>query len=482
MKKFGIVPSFYTYTTLLNAYAAVPHSGATYPQLDKQAEPKVLSRVSIIWSQAQQAVQDDGLEEVGAQRQEQSRIGPLNAYAKVLSRYGLWQQLLDLVEAKSEKWDIVGYTTVLMGLKHAAKTAKIEGMRKESRKVDIPLGPAARKLWDEAMHDLPQGKGSIDNTLAVLAISSMLMGRPEDQRYAQALIPRIWNLPPPMSRLPPLDGAAPTLTIDLKTATHLIMSLNTARLTTPAAHYTRALLSLPRIRRNVDHFFIYAAATAYANASDPSGITTLLDDYSAPYEGWKIGLVYDALTSARWANDWPSMVAFVRRLTLMPTGVEHGKMTAFHPVSRDSKRDVTRRMWLPDITHTLDAKCMGIILKAALSGSNLRRVQDALRIIDWAGARQVMGGRVSAEEIDRVPSALRYTRNANADMGRQDPGRLKGWTYELAKEVVRAVDVVGQGKDREWDELLKAANTCIEKTSVGNQPKPALGIDKLWRR
>lgn len=241
-------PTSRTYTTLLNAYASVPHSGiVALKSTTSPPEPRTLSRVSIIFAQAQSHIKsrlalqpvsgshsdDVGLalpsgESVETQEiDEEINIGPTNAYLKFLARSGLYGEMEKIYLSMDASGvlapDVITYTTMFHALRTAhARRAQPQGKQSEpgergigngangasgvSPQADgdvgetVAIGPAARLLWDQVVRRAGQ-KGSpgqafkIDNDLAILAVQCLSLGRPEDQRLAVALIPHLWSLP-----------------------------------------------------------------------------------------------------------------------------------------------------------------------------------------------------------------------------------------------------------------------------------------------
>jgi hypothetical protein len=117
MKKRGFKPTTRTFTTLINAYAGLKHSDDT---MDRRAprtpEPRTVSRVSLIFDQAQShlATQVAELERLENQNDPEElglktagmvdeafvegdgvdiNIGPVNAYLKFLAKYGMMGEM-----------------------------------------------------------------------------------------------------------------------------------------------------------------------------------------------------------------------------------------------------------------------------------------------------------------------------------------------------------------------------------------------------
>lgn len=524
MKKYGVAPSAHTFTTLLNAYASVQHSGIAFEPSYSPLHQKTQSRVSIIWQQAQTYLARPAEQQVETglalppaetpqeqekldARAERSRLGPVNAYAKFLARYGQWQGLLQLLDEKKDKWDITGYSTVAHGLLHSAKEQKrqtqADGKKRDGAGVTAHIGQASRRVWESAHKDLylnQDKRGGFDPNLASACIQGMLMGAPADQRYALSLIPQVFGVAPAPSasgeaQLSPLktlagkgkDASIVKLRLDLPSATALLKTLNVVAPKTAAAHFASAFMMLPRIRQTADEAMIYAAATAYCNVSDVQSIMGLMDSYSQPWGlvGWKMGFWYDALTAARFAPDWHALVTVVRRMTLMPTGLEKGKKTReASKIEHNTVRDLTGKKWQEEVAHKLDARCMTIILKAALSAGGREKIGEAMRILDWAGASEVL-----SIQQDAVPAKSR------AEV-RDWSAKQKEWTTELSKEIIRATENLLEGKDEgeagKWRALqaqakaYRDANTARRAESGregrSGEGRKRMGTDKLWRR
>jgi hypothetical protein len=255
MKKRGITPTSRTYTTLINAYAGVNHSGiqSTYNPYIKP-EARIMQRIVTIYNESQTLisqrvaeltqmqqmqqtpqpsdvglagstklrVQGDVLKSSEEVAQEKADIeadislGPSNAYLKFLSRFGMWAQMdrihlaMDITGPLAP--DNITYSTLFSGLlsRLAEQTEKrytpaIESGKVSRREVrNEEIGAAARSLWDSAIRQFykdgtPSSDSSrrVDEEMALLAMQALLKGRPADERLVATLIPFIWDLPVP---------------------------------------------------------------------------------------------------------------------------------------------------------------------------------------------------------------------------------------------------------------------------------------------
>lgn len=462
MKKTGIKASAHTYTSLLNSYAGLAHSSSPFSPASTYFIPPQnhLSRVTIIWKQAQVHLATlssapSGLDVPETQIPAEGNIfGPVNAYLKFLARYRMWEEMWSLYQetkGKGEVWDRVGYTTLFQALLSLSRRQVAEAREGGDKRSQVMVGPMARELWDDMVQTL-EGKrsdeGGLDNLLAGLGVGTLLMGRPEDQRFAMSLIPALWDLTPLPSASPPdstVESATetsdavpprlPNLKIDIKTATSLLHSLSTASRPTLASHYASLLLSWPRLRREADPPFLYAAATAFADTGDITAVLDLLQKHGnrPPTGGWKMGMWYDCLSAARWARiegegggkgDWEGMKSVLGWMGVIPK-------TASPASEVEGDQDWKRkRASTGPITQTkveLDAKSMTIILKTAL-GRNKAQVVEAVQILEKAGVENIL---------------RRYQHERTGGEGRHLEKRWE-WSKELSRDMGRALEGLGE--------------------------------------
>lgn len=429
-------------------------------------------------------------------------LGPVNAYLKFLARAGMSNEMWTVYQeakGRGEVWDRVGYTTLIQALllvaRRQAADTKSGGIKQEKK---VAVGPMAREVWDDAVKYLGGKKGEeggLDNPLAVLGVGMLMMGRPDDQRYAMGLIPAIWGLTPlPTSSAPspipitsPNDIGAPStatseispsstlprLKLDVKTATTLIQCLTSASRPTLAAHYASILLSTPYIRRRADPPFLYACTTAFADTGDPTSVLDLLNTFAPPATGWKLGFWYDCLTAARWARsegggggkgDWESM-----RSILGWMGYIKGIIQRPGEGGRKGGKDVTGNQW-PNVgmwemnKPELDAKGMTIVLKTAL-GRGKGEITEAMGILERAGLGGVLG-----KYQDKLREGERVEKKWE-------------WYEELSKEVVRATDRAGgECLSRETAEMVRCVQRLrVEGGEVGSRTA-RVGLHKAWKR
>ncbi|WVO13371.1 hypothetical protein L204_100986 [Cryptococcus depauperatus] len=310
MKKRQFAPTARTYSTILNAYSGIAHSGQNPSFTFAEPSARTLSRATIVYRQSQEYMKQASeyakdispqqFDDLGVSRPgvklEQEKIAltnrsdieseidiyPTNAYLKFLSRHGKWSKMQDVFLSLDKNGplspDVVTYTTMFSTLYHIDRFAeKTSGETAQT----LQIGPTARGLWDQCVRQFARGNDKnrrIDNELVSQYIRCILRGRPEDQQHALYVIEQIWALPAPnvahpakpVHLSPPLlkpgSVALSKLPINVKSATTLIASLYAANLSTWAEHYTRLILTNTSLSSELDRGFLKTATIALSGS------------------------------------------------------------------------------------------------------------------------------------------------------------------------------------------------------------------------
>ena len=385
MKKRGVTPTSRTFTTLLNAFAGVPHLGApAHFSPIKPPTERTFQRVIAIYNQSQAHIDQcvtklaqkanvtdpeiglagsTPLREMNSSMtvqhdESEINLGPTNAYLKFLGRYGLWSQM-DKVHIAMDKTGRLAPDNITYSVLFSAMSNRMT-MQGDKRYADVragtmsldEFGAAVRGLWDEAVRQFHPPQSSpftevksrtrrIDEELALHALQCFFKARPSEHRLATSLIPFLWNLPDPSAvapaslttkhtptrpdqDIPPHMRNIPLLNTSVVVATSITSILTRAGKHRLAATLARHFLSLEHIKTNADFALLRTSIHALASGGDVNTITSILDTHQPPTGkmGWPVYVWDNALFAARWASDFDSAVGFFRRMTHLAHGVE----------------------------------------------------------------------------------------------------------------------------------------------------------------
>lgn len=410
MKKRGTMPSSRTYTVMLNAFAGVAHGGVAQKTFTPQTppEPLTLRRVNAIYEHSQRHVQKylkyangEGLERdieadedrEGFVNEAQVNIMPTNAYLKFLSRYGMWKEMQTVFLAMDPHGplapDQVTYATMLNTINNIDHYRRASAGREGAVKLPaIEPGPQARLLWDQAvraLHPATAGR-KLDEGVALAALQCFVAGRPEDKRFAETLIPRLWgfsapNAPTVASLATPQvaekDNSLPRLRLDVRSATQLMSLLVRLGRTSVSAHYTSQILErdikfdMPALR---------AAIHNLAAVHDVEAAMNVLDQNS---EAWPLDVLNAVLSAARWSKDWDTALSVYRRFTHLPQGVEKGNYKGQYKWESPNGRptDSRGRRWIKNPVEP-DLQSMDLLLRAGLE-AGIPATREALNIYKY---------------------------------------------------------------------------------------------------
>ncbi|OCF73881.1 hypothetical protein I204_05726 [Kwoniella mangroviensis CBS 8886] len=446
MKKRGIKPTTRTYSTMINAYSRISHSGGISAEYELIPVKELThSRVTILFEQSQQHIkkcmnasallqEDLGIihstsgpsgpqvkkedQSVNDEFSDEINTSPTNAYLKYLGRHGLWEEMyqtfLSVDTTGPLSPDSITYTTLFASLHH------IHLVRGRQKSADpsivhksIDIGPVSRGIWDQCQRQFAKTKGerdrSIDNELFSHALRCLIKGRPEDHRFAIKLVDEIWGLPPPgQSNLASTStststGSIPRLNTTVQSATALIQGLLHSKRTVLASHYTTLLLSLKEIQTSVDLYFLKSAISALSETGDIGGILGIIDSYQSPTgsEGWDISTYSSALQGARWAGDFPNALKIFKRATQISDDVENTSPADKSPTSEKvlgegykwstpNGQPVDSRgiRWIKPRPIVPDTNLLSILLKISV-GSNNEAIKKVLNIINHFGAKRL---------------------------------------------------------------------------------------------
>lgn len=502
MKKRNFTPTARTYSTILNAYAGVAHSGQTPDFSFKEPQKRTMSRVTIVYNHSQEYMkklieaqgteeeEDLGVSTSGVQLREDRPqesteslqqsdivIAPTNAYLKFLSRHGLFTQMqrtfLSLPQSGSLAPDTVTYSLMFAALYHVHRS--LEHAPDGKAKV-MMIGPTAKALWEQCLRQSSKKEGQggqVDNGLVAMYVRCLLRGRPEDQRLAVSVIEQVWNLPSPGNSdptstsiylPPPLLTAypIPKLDIDVKSATALISSLHTANLPVLATHYTHLILSSSSLIPSFDIEFFKAAILALSATGEVQSIVGIMDTYQPPSrgkDGWPRDTYRAALTAARWAGDYVSALSIFRRATHLSFNVGHistdpstppPKIEPYRWVTPNGlahdKRDT---VWVKPTKIDPDAQLLGLLIKTAIQKSN-KEIRSALDVYVRTGGESKYLALPSAMQADNVSTTSRKLLRDEQSRELDSSAMRKQLTssVDLARDIQRAAERLGKGYEK----------------------------------
>ncbi|WRT64210.1 uncharacterized protein IL334_001139 [Kwoniella shivajii] len=363
MKKRGIRPTTRTFSTLINAYARISHSGDTSFEHDfMPVKDLTHSRVTILFEQSQQHIkkcmmaESQAKEEIGVasftgeklfngdiangnektENQDEINISPTNAYLKYLGRHGLWEDMYKVFVGMDQSGplspDTVTYTTLLASLHNIhlvrsrlrkSQPASTHTQTGESTiNLDqIQIGPIARGIWDQLSrqfdklrdHNVQDKDRKLDNELFSHMLRCLVKGRYEDQKFAVNLVSKLWGYPPPgqatlaSTQATPAGDEKPgfpSIKPSVQSATSLLQGLSSSKQTVLSSHYATLFLSTPEIQSSADLHFLKSAISALSESGDIGACINILDSYQPPsgIDGWDIQIYKMILQGCRFSS------------------------------------------------------------------------------------------------------------------------------------------------------------------------------------
>ena len=535
MKKRGVDPNSRTYTIMLNAYAGTPHSGDVEPTFtpNKTLSNKQMTRIVSTYNSSQtyvagcirrvreaqaQGDKEDlavlGDADMGGEAyrsmsdrqralrddKEQISVAPTNAYLKLLTRYGLWDQV-DAVHLAMDRDGPLSpnsrtYSILFSALlnRYAQQNEKrYAGVRDEiTRPMSVEeFGSRARSLFESAVkqfHPIEKPKGyqwdkqkRIDEDLALLVLRALFQARPEDQRLALSLVPFLWKLPEPLVGLPlntqqntnlrPTAGIpASMMEIPLirptpKSAMMIILLASRANKTSHAVTWARALFAIDDLKKHGDFGFFRAVMHCLADEGDVEGVKEILDSYQPPTgsAGWHIYIWENALIAARKSADFPFAMSVIRRMAHLPYGVEDGLPPSQQKEYKwkapgGKKVDIQGHAYVKADAIAPSPKCISLLFKTAFAASSSTELDKQTR-----QAYNVFS-HFPLHELFTIPD-WDYKRGKTIRLIEDDPAILQGdfhpslynaadWRLELAKDVKKASELMMERAERSEKEAL----------------------------
>lgn len=472
MKKRGTHATSRTFTVLLNAYAGVAHSGLVNDAFSPAHVPErlTLERVRRIYDLSQahiramlsKAAKNEGSrDDLGVaypedydsemptpQPSDEVSVWPTNAYLKFLGRYGMWTEMEAVFLAMDREGplapDAATYYTIL-------NTANNVDHYRRSTKEDsgvpaIEVGSVGRGYFDQAVRALG---GQVDERLALAALSCLAAGSPADQRVAEELVPRLWNLAAPGQPasatgakgtypiLPRSWHTLPTLALTMRSATALLSTLRRMGNKSLVAHYTRLVADGP-LARDADLALLRVFVHNLAFAGDADGASAVLDTFQPPTgsDGWPTDVYLSVLGAARWAADWDIALSTFRRMVALPPAAEGqtGKYVWRAPNGRG--QDVRGRAWVAPRAHAVSPAAMGLVFKTALAAlkHGIKPLRAAADMYEFYGPDTFFEVRTSAGVVDMNAGEAKHW-----DLSRRDYGMV-GEAVELARDLELAAE------------------------------------------
>lgn len=434
MKKRGIKPTTRTFSTLLAAY--VPSQAKAPRTLDQgqeeAVEPRKLSRATLIFDMAmthlrnlvQRPVESsadnglglpplqegDSIDVPGRHRRfeppDEASVAPINAYLSFCAHYGRWSEMqrvfLVLDRSGPLSPDRVTYTIMFKALALAPRLEA--GAQTESS-----AGITPRALWDQAVRQFrtpdeilsvrEQSQRQIDPILVNQAITCMINGHREDQKFAMDLIPRLYNLSlpgesasAPRISTSPAFASLPTISLDVKSATSILNLVVKARKHDIASHFAHLFLANPAIIKEADLSFFCICITVFCENRDIAAALDIMESYQPPSvgsDGWPKTVWHSMLNAARWTKDWRSALNVFRKMTHLPEGIEHGRESTGQPrnAAKLTGNDARGVRWITPDPRRTDAQAMSLLLKTSLN-SRPEATLQALRVFAYHPASQ----------------------------------------------------------------------------------------------
>jgi hypothetical protein len=374
---------------------------------------------------------------------EEVSVWPTNAYLKFLGRYGMWTEMEAIFLGMDREGplapDAATFYTML-------NTANNVDHYRRSTKEDagmpaIEVGSVGRAYFDQAVRALG---GDVDDRIALAALSCLAAGSPADQRLAEELIPRLWNLPAPgqpasatgakgsYPLLPRAWGVLPTFPLDMRSATALLSTLRRMGNKSLVAHYTRLVADGP-LARDADLALLRTFIHNLSFAGDADGASTVLATFQPPTgtDGWPTDVYLSVLGAARWAADWDIALSTFRPMVALPPAAEgkSGKYVWKSPNGRG--QDVRGRQWVPPRPHPVSPAAMGLLFKTGLAclKHGIQPLRSAAQIYEFYGPDTFFEVRTSAGVVDMTAGEAKHW-----DLSRRDYGMV-GEAVELARDL-----------------------------------------------
>ncbi|GMK57633.1 hypothetical protein CspeluHIS016_0404670 [Cutaneotrichosporon spelunceum] len=485
MKKRGTNASSRTFTVLLNAYAGVAHSGVVNDSFSPASKPErlTLERVRRVYDLSQSHIramlkagnegsrdslgvaypEDHDSDMPATLPSEEVSVWPTNAYLKFLGRYGMWNEMEAIFLGMDREPPLApdGATYYTM-LNTANNVDHYRRSMKDDTLPSIDAGSIGRAYWDQAV----RSGVDVDERMALAALSCLAAGSPADQRVAEELIPRLWDLPAPGQpasatgakgtySLPRAWDSLPTLTLDVRTATTLLSTLRRMGNKSLVAHYTRQIADGP-LARGADLALLRVFVHNLAFAGDADGASAILETFQPPSgsDGWPVDVHLSVMGAARWASDWDIALSTFRRMVALAPAAEGraGKYVWKAPNGR--AQDVRGRPWVTPRPHAVTPTAMGMLFKTALAvKSDTRPLRTANDIYEFYGPDAFFEVRTSAGVVDMNAGEAKHW-----DLSRRDYG-LIGDAVELARDLEVAAERLAESArapgDRDKFEALK---------------------------
>jgi hypothetical protein len=476
MKKRGFKPTTRTFTTLINAYAGLKHSEDTMERrTPRKPEPRTVSRVSLIFDQAQshlatqvaeserQESQNDpeelglnttGMVDEGLVEGEgvDINIGPVNAYLKFLAKYGMMGEMEKVFTAMPTSGplspDSITFSTMFSGL-YDKLTKRTDPKEMKEAQAPINKGLTASSLWNQVYRQFRDAesprssdKRKIDEELALIALKCLSKSDYKSQQQTMQIVDALWPLPrpndkrtPAQIRLAPPTHSIPHLPLTIRAATTIMAVCPKP---TDRSHYAHLFLLRPELQKHIDTVFLITAIRAFSETGDSPAVLEILQSYQPRKPNqWPPAVWHDSLTAARWSvsveqgmktlPNFEAALEIMRMMAHLPPGAEDGKITGPYIATSPNGKpvDTLGVKWAKAEPVEVDAKPMSIFLKTALSRgySEIQRAMnvfnhlDGTKLLDLEGAR-----RVAERDVD-----------AQSSKGRQ-------WGVDLCRDVERACE------------------------------------------
>lgn len=513
MKKRGVRPTSRTFTTLLNAYAGLAHSGIEAGQFTPSHPPELrtIDRVRVVYEQSQAHIRaemakgepdDDGLGATGKSgnvRENQINVLPTNAYLKFLARFGMWDEMERVFLAM----DVAGplapdqrtYFTMLKTI--ANITVYNSHALEDSILPTINVGSATRGYWDRAVRQLSPKPGrknlddsrKIDEALVLAALQCFSLGGPADHKIVEQLIPRLYRLPVPgqpassgntistASDLPDAWAYLPSFPLSVATATTLMSVLKRMDRKSLTSHYTHILLEDKRLQKDFDLPALRAAVHNLADAGDADAAIAVLDMYQPPSgkDGWPLDVWHAVLSAARWSTDWEVALSMFRRMVHLPNGIElgeHGTPYNWTPPN-GNKLDIRGRPWIASRPMPADVRSIDLLLKTALAAqrnSGIKPLRQAVTIFEHFATDTWT---VTSNIVD---SRGRHVRDDNVDLLQDSQGDMtKSTKRSIAERLDLAADL-----ETATERLLEVPKSDQDRERLIAMQKKAQRVQRNW--